>query len=68
MEQWREIDSAPKGDGTRIIAWDPNYWGPGDGTSGEAIWYGLSNRWKLLRSTGSRFNPTHWIPMPEPSA
>ena len=63
---WLPISTAPQGTGERIIAYDPNYWGEGSGTSGEALWIGISNRWQLMRHPTATFNPTVWQPMPEP--
>ena len=71
-QQWEPIETAPKGDGTKIIAWDPEFWREKFysetpiGTSGEAMWVGLSERWVLFRHPESTFNPTLWIPLSEP--
>ena len=62
---WQPIQTAP-GAGKRIIAWDPNYWGKDSGTSGEARWIGLSERWQLMREPEAGFYPTLWKPFPEP--
>ena len=62
--EWQPIETAPK-DATRILGYDPNYWGPGEGSVGECSWFGLPERWQLARSPGSQFLPALWQPMPE---
>ena len=64
---WQPIETAPKA-GKRIIAWDPDYWPDGSGTSGEARHIGLSDRWQLMRFPEGAFNPTLWMPLQEPPA
>ena len=64
--EWQPIETAPKGDGTRVLAYDPTYWGPRGGIVGEARWNNFLGRWELFRVPTAYFEPTLWQPLPEP--
>ena len=70
MTQWKDIDTAPT-DGTAILLWPYSY---------ANIWRGRANAEVILgfynEESDSWFNPeertafepTHWMPLPEPPA
>lgn len=80
-DDWLPIDSAPK-DGTRILlcqAIDADghaiVWGDDDQESGQcfvqvAAWWGDEDGWVVYCSLPSEprlhFEPTHWMPLPNP--
>lgn len=59
---WRPIDSAPK-DGSEILIYDgfEPFAGSGYWNAEDAEWIGCSRRSALWKQ------PTHWMPLPEPS-
>jgi hypothetical protein len=60
---WRPISSAPKG-GTYILAFVPKW-----GIPWQAIYREEGGRWFMLddqRDAYGAFEPTHWLPLPNP--
>ena len=54
--EWKPIETAPK-DGQAILAWDENEtW---------EIAYRQRGKWRY-GPKGYSFNPTHWMPLPDP--
>lgn len=68
MNKWKPIESAPK-DGETVLAYHKNigshtvsYRLPVRGEPGNETDY--RKQWR--DSSGRYFNPTHWMPLPEP--
>lgn len=62
MSEWQDIETAPK-DGTRCILFQ----GGRKVCMGEYVpkqWEWAVEGWK--NTNGNFFNPTHWMPLPEP--
>lgn len=62
MSEWQPIETAPKEDGCEILGWDGNSvqvleWWAGGGNPRLACW---------MDGHGISFEPTHWMPLPEP--
>ena len=67
MTGWQPIESAPK-DGTRVLAFandfiETMFWTV-------SVWVSSGGAWvnDVNRSDTYEFNPTHWMPLPEPPA
>lgn len=70
-QDWQPIETAPR-DGTRVLLWacDPCY------PKGKPlVGYFENNKWHLsgheftecwINNFDEYFNPTHWMPLPEP--
>ena len=56
---WQPIETAPK-DGTRVIVLE------GDGDVSLADFY--DGRWFYSVAHDEMFDPTHWMPLPDPPA
>jgi hypothetical protein len=80
MSEWRPIGTAPK-DGTAVLlAWaidadgDPIQWNTKPSTAGSFVqvarWSQGEDWWWVYINTPAdtplHFNPTHWMPLPEP--
>lgn len=62
--EWQPIESAPK-DGSRVIIYDPDI--PSEkGIVTEALFDSWRETWTDTVETYLRYNPTHWMPLPEP--
>lgn len=69
MNNWQPIKTAPK-DGTPILAYIPCPWDNESPSMCAVVeWkrmYGRDAVWVLSAYDAFRFNPTHWMPLPEP--
>ena len=65
-ERWQPIETAPK-DGSRLLVTRAPFTGK---APYKIVWWSSSTpkgwRWRLSKLV--RFNPTHWMPLPEPPA
>ena len=60
MVDWQPIETAPK-DGTRILLWDTD-----EVVIAEGWQIAVVNMLSGLKHYEAAFNPTHWMPLPEP--
>lgn len=57
---WERMDSAPT-DGSRVILWNEHWTGPCSGQFYGYIGWGVSEESGIFR-----YQPTHWMPLPDP--
>ena len=67
MTDWQPIETAPK-DGTEVLGWSPD---PRDGIAIVKYETGLTmGKWSVVHDAESwawnNYDPTHWMPLPEP--
>ena len=70
MADWQPIETAPK-DGTRILLWDTDEvviakWDDISMGGAEGWQIAVVNMLSGLKHYEAAFNPTHWMPLPEP--
>jgi hypothetical protein len=70
MADWQPIETAPK-DGTRILLWDTDEvviakWDDISMGGAEGWQITVVNMLSGLKHYEAAFNPTHWMPLPEP--
>jgi hypothetical protein len=70
MVDWQPIETAPK-DGTRILLWDTDEaviakWGEISMGGAEGWQIAVVNMVGDVNYYEAAFNPTHWMPLPEP--
>lgn len=63
MTEWQPIETAPKDDHP-ILCYHPH---PGGGYRiCTMLWHKPSSSWRADVHSFIRFDPTHWMPLPEP--
>jgi len=62
MNKWQPIETAPRGDDNEFLAWDGEFM--------HTTWEGWTNSQNgtpvYVHSDWISWEPTHWMPLPEP--
>jgi hypothetical protein len=71
MSEWQPIDTAPK-DGTQVLLYDPNLADIDENDlddrripTPQLVGWWRNKGWELVHYSAFRYNPTHWMPLPD---